>query len=364
MRKRFRAGNGAGFALPVFIWLIAVLFVFFGVRSFPKYSEKTEKIFEKPALNSLFSYLIKLEFALPLNGEEKEAPSEKQPEHIASTQPNIPARSLFEQPEEKPEVSKQLPYNMFLDADADLSAESIKIDNKSGLDCDIEALLNMPLDFSLDSSPSVLIVHTHTSESYTKTDTDTYEESDPYRTENLDYNVARVGEELKTALEAYGIGVIHDCTIHDYPDYNGAYSRSLDTINENLKKYPSVKIVIDLHRDAIANSDGSQYKTVAQVDDKTCSQILLVMGTDAMGVSHPDWRKNMSLALKLEYAMNTMYPSLAKPILLSQYRYNQDATTGSMILEVGCAGNTLDEALGAVRYFADAAAQVFLSVKK
>lgn len=359
MRRKF--GRSTNIGTPVIAWLITVLIIFFGVKYLSAKGYDFEETVNRFAKSPICSYLARLELALPLHDQAEESKPSQKSEKPSVKQPNIPAKSLFEQPETKNE--KQIPFNMFLDSDELLCADTIHINNKSDLDFDIDALLNSPLAFSIESGkPSVLIVHTHTSESYTKTDSDTYEETDPFRTGNPDYNVVRVGEELKNALESYGIGVIHDTTMHDYPDYNGAYSRSMDTISRNLREYPSIRIVIDLHRDAIANPDGSQYKTVAQVEDKTCSQVLLVMGTSSL-VPHPDWQKNLTLALKLQYAMNTMYPSLAKPILLSQYKYNQDATTGSMILEVGCAGNTLDEALRAVRYFADAAAQVFLSVK-
>lgn len=247
--------------------------------------------------------------------------------------------------------------------DEHLDPSSVILDNDTGLEIDVDGLLNSPLDFTVESDkPTVLIVHTHGSEAYTATAEDTYTESDPYRTENNNYNVVRVGNELKKELESYGIMVLHDTTLHDYPSYNGSYNRSFETIAEYIDEYPSIKIVIDLHRDAIANSDGTQYRTVAQIGEETCSQLLFVMGTDAAGLEHPAWRENMQLAIKLQYAMNTLYPTLAKPICVSQYRYNQHMTSGSMILEVGCTGNTLKESIASMKYFASAAAQVIGTV--
>ena len=244
-----------------------------------------------------------------------------------------------------------------------LDPSSVILDNDTGLEIDVDGLLNSPLDFTVErEKPTVLIVHTHGSEAYTPTAEDTYTESDPYRTENNDFNVVRIGKELKKELESYGIMVLHDTTLHDYPSYNGSYNRSFETIATYIDEYPSIKIVIDLHRDAIANSDGSQYRTVAQIGEETCSQLLFVMGTDAAGLEHPAWRENMQLAIKLQYAMNTLYPTLAKPICVSQYRYNQHMTSGSMILEVGCTGNTLKESIASMKYFASAAAQVIGTV--
>ena len=141
-----------------------------------------------------------------------------------------------------------------------------------------------------------------------------------------------------------------------------SYSRSYESIQSYLDMYPSIKIVIDLHRDAIQAADGTVYKTIAQVEDTTCAQVMMVMGTDAAGLNHPNWRENLKLALQLQNEMNTLYPSLAKPIWLSEYRYNQQATPGSMLVEIGCTGNTLEEALAAVRYFADAASNVILGL--
>ena len=97
---------------------------------------------------------------------------------------------------------------------------------------------------------------------------------------------------------------------------------------------------------------------MAQIGEDTCSQLLFVMGTNASGLDHPVWQKNMRLAVKLQYAMNTLFPGLAKPICVSKYRYNQHMTSGSMILEVGCTGNTLQESILSMKYFAAAMAQV------
>lgn len=240
-----------------------------------------------------------------------------------------------------------------------LDASGIEFDNDAGVEIDAEELLNSPLNFSLSpNEPAVLIVHTHGSEAYTPAGDDLYTESDPYRTENNNYNVVRVGNELEAELESYGISVIHDTTLHDYPSYNGSYNRAFETIANYIDEYPSIRIVIDLHRDAIENYDGTPHRTAAQIDGETCSQLLFVMGTNASGLNHPVWQENMKLAVKLQYAMNEMFPGLAKPICVSQYRYNQHMTSGSMILEVGCTGNTLQESVASMKYFAAAMAQV------
>ena len=237
------------------------------------------------------------------------------------------------------------------------------INNHAGYDIDIAALLSEPLNITLSGdSPAVLIIHTHSSEAYMPDDGECYEASDSYRTQDKAYSVIRVGDELAAEFAKHGIAFIHDRNVYDYPSYQGSYSRSYESIVSYLEMYPSIKIVIDLHRDAIHSDDGTVYKTLAQVGEDTCAQVMLVMGTDSAGLNHPDWQENLKLALQLQNEMNTLYPSLAKPIWLSEYRYNQQATLGSMLVEIGCTGNTLAEALSAARYFADAASNVILGL--
>lgn len=242
------------------------------------------------------------------------------------------------------------------------STESIAVNNKTEYTVDTDALLKEPLKLKLtENKPAVLIIHTHGSEAYLPHGTDTYVPSDPFRTQDISQSVIRVGEELAAAFEKAGIRVVHDTGVYDYPSYAGAYNRSYAAIQSYLKKYPSIKVVIDLHRDAIGTED-TVYKTIAQFGDTTCSQLFFVIGTNASGLKHPNWRENLKLALHIQMEMNRLYPTLAKPIELSQYRYNQQATLGSMLVEIGCTGNTLQESLTAARYFADAASSVLLGL--
>jgi len=244
-----------------------------------------------------------------------------------------------------------------------LSAAGLSIKNKSKYDIDIDSFLNADPGFRLGTAgPQALIIHTHGSEAYTPDGDDLYTESDPSRTEDTRYNVVRVGDELAQILTERGIEVIHDRKLYDYPSYTGSYGRSLEAINAYLADNPSIKIVIDLHRDALIGEDGTVYKTVADIGDEQTAQIMIIAGTDSTGLQHPAWRQNLAFAMRLQAAVVSKYPTLARPLTVSQYRYNQQATTGSIIVEVGCNGNTLQEALGAIRCFGDAAADVMLSL--
>ncbi len=233
----------------------------------------------------------------------------------------------------------------------------IYIKNQSKYTLDIGEIIERPLRFSAADGAAVLIIHTHGSEAYNPAGEDMYEESDHSRTEDRNFNVVRVGDELEKVLTERGITVIHDRELYDYPSYTGSYDRSLASIKAHLKENPEIRVVIDLHRDAL-EGDGKLYKTVADVGSEPCAQVMLICGSNSSGLKHPDWQENLTFALKIQREMVTDYPTLARPLKISQYRYNQHATTGSLIVEVGTNGNTLREALNAVRYFGRCLADV------
>ena len=230
----------------------------------------------------------------------------------------------------------------------------LTISNATSFDVDIPALMAEQMDVSLPSAdPQILIIHTHGSEAYTPDGADRYSVSDGSRTLDKEFNVIRVGDELCAALEANGLNVIHDRGIYDYPSYSGSYGRSAAAIESYLSEYPEIAIVIDLHRDALGSGD-TIYKTVANIDGEKSSQLMLLVGTGENGLSHPHWQENLKLALYLQSAVIDKHKTLARAVALKSERYNQQLTCGSLILEVGSAGNTLQEALCAVRLFADA----------
>ncbi len=236
---------------------------------------------------------------------------------------------------------------------ANLSSAS-RVHNSAGIELDLDALAAEGLDLTLPAGEAqVLIFHTHSSEAYTPADGDDYEASDPYRTEDKAYSVIRVGDLLAEKLEEHGLTVIHDREIYDYPSYTGSYNRSGAAVEAALAAHPGVKLVIDLHRDALGDAD-TVYKTQAAVNGETSAQVMLLVGTGANGLPHPYWQENLKLALYMQNALDAAYPTLARPIELVKERYNQQLSTGSLILEVGSSGNTLQEALTAIGLFGDA----------
>lgn len=211
--------------------------------------------------------------------------------------------------------------------------------------------------------PQVLIVHTHGSEAYTMPAGEEYEASGENRTLDNRYNVVRVGEEIAAVLAEYGIATVHDTTLYDYPQYNGAYGRSLEGITYYLEKYPTVSFVLDVHRDAITDAQGQIYKVISETEEGGAAQLTLVMGSDGSGLSHSGWRENLKLAVAVQQSLLEKHPTLMRPILLRNSRYNQHATQGSLLVEVGAAGNSLDEALLAARLFAEGFAETIGGTK-
>lgn len=229
------------------------------------------------------------------------------------------------------------------------------IKNSSDYTVNAEELLSQGCPITLEAGvPQILIIHTHSSEAYSPAGLDKYEDLGTNRTLDSNYNVIRIGNELTEIFQSYGLNVIHDTGVYDYPSYTGSYNRSCEAIEKYLAENPSIQIVIDLHRDALC-SDEITYKTQADEDGVCASQIMILVGSDASGLEHPDWQQNLRLALYLQNAVYSKYPSLMRPVQLVSYRYNQHLTHGSMILEVGSNGNTLQEALAAIRLFGNTA---------
>ena len=216
---------------------------------------------------------------------------------------------------------------------------------------------------SEEEGPQVLIVHTHGSEAYTMPPGEEYEASSECRTTDCNYNVVRVGDEIAAALEEAGISVINDATLHDYPQYSGAYDRSLATINSYLEQYPSISFVLDIHRDAISDGEGNMYKVVSNVAGVNAAQMTFVIGTDGGGLEHLNWRENVKLAAAVQQNLLDDYPTLMRPITVRNSRYNQHVTTGSLLVEMGAAGNSLDEALLYGRLLGQALAETILSAE-
>lgn len=196
---------------------------------------------------------------------------------------------------------------------------------------------------------NIVLFHTHSCESYTSSEAYPYTPTGSFRTTDLNYTVTRVGTELENQLKQYNYNVVHNTSYHDYPAYNGSYTRSLTTVENILQTTPS-DIVMDVHRDAIGSR--SDYAPIVKIGDDVAAQIMFVIGTNNGGLWHPNWNQNLKFAIKIQEKAEEMYPGLFKPIMLTKSRYNQHTGKYASIIEVGATGNTLEQCLTSMKYLA------------
>lgn len=242
----------------------------------------------------------------------------------------------------------QYPVNEVTLTTCDDSYGNVRIKNASSTTFDIKEELEAALGFTIENTdePQVLIYHTHTCESYLDYDTGYYYESFYPRTDDNSRNVCAVGDAIADQLNQNGIVTIHDTTQHDNPSYNGAYNRSLNTINSYLKKYPSIKVVLDIHRDGLGEGgESGKTKTVFEVDGHKAAQIMILSGYgyDA-SLNFDDWEYNLRFALKIQQTAENMYPNMTRPLYFADFMYNMNVNTGSLLIEIGTDSNTLSEA--------------------
>lgn len=230
------------------------------------------------------------------------------------------------------------------------SKNKILIRNETDFGINIDEMLKAPLKINMQGDgPKILIVHTHATECYSPEGALSYSADKGDRSDNPSQNMIAVGEAVKAVFDRAGIETLHDKTLHDQPNFNGSYANSLKTVEKYKAKYPSICIVLDLHRDAFIYDNGSKAKFVTEIDGKKTAQLMLVVGTNGGGLDHPKWRENIKLALKFQNKITEKYPTLMRGVNLRKERFNGHTTYGSMIIEVGSSGNTLAEAIrGAV----------------
>lgn len=178
----------------------------------------------------------------------------------------------------KVKIKNQTTYNLT----DDILNPNIKLDNKN-----------------------ILIFHTHSCESYTSSEKYAYSQTGNFRTTDLNYTVTRVGTELDNYLKQYNLNVMHDTSYHDYPSYNGSYTRSLQTV-ENMLQTTSSDIIIDLHRDAIGSRP--DYAPTVKIGEDYAAQIMFVIGTNEGGLWHPNWNQNLKFAVKIQEKAEELYP--------------------------------------------------------
>lgn len=224
---------------------------------------------------------------------------------------------------------------------------------------DVASILekNCSIAFKDNKEPQVLIFHTHATESFEDYDSPIYDKRHNWRSTDNSKNMVAVGDMLTKTLEENGVKVIHDTTQHDYPSYNGAYNRSAETVKKYLKQYPSIKIVLDIHRDAIQRDD-TLVKPVVTINGKKAAQLMIISGCDDGTMNMPNWSENLRFAAAYQSKIEENYKGLTRPVFFCYRKYNMDLSTGALLIEVGSHGNTLEETLNTAQMMGDSLAKL------
>ena len=303
-----------------------------GIAEVNKKEEIQDNDEEEISSDELYKKILQVELAQIDTQTEKT--EEKQDKPIEE-EPQLP--------EANTDVGTEIVTPEPIEVNATDTYGDVEIRNQTGYVLNEEMLTpNIEVDNS-----NIIIFHTHTCESYTPTEQNQYEPSGSYRTTDLGYSVARVGDELENYLSNYGYSINHDKTYHDYPAYTGSYSRSLKTV-EGLEQQTPADVVIDLHRDAVGSN--SNYAPTVRIGEDYCAQLMFVIGTDGGGLWHPNWNQNLKFAVKVQQKAEELYPGLFKPIILRNSRYNQHVSKAATIIEVGATGNTLEQSITSMKY--------------
>ena len=238
---------------------------------------------------------------------------------------------------------------------------NVYIKNSTPLKLDIKSLLEAKLKFSIkkNSTPQVLILHTHATESFLLSERNYYTDKDTARSTDNSLNMVHLGKIVTDTLKKAGISTLHDTTQHDYPSYSESYSRAAKTISNYKSKYKDLKIIIDLHRDALSSGDTDKVKLTSEISGKKAAQVMIVMGSQSGDVKNfPNWQENLKLAVKLQQKLELMYPTLARSLSLTSKNYNESLSTGSMLIEIGTDANSIEE----VRYSTELLANALVSL--
>lgn len=211
-------------------------------------------------------------------------------------------------------------------------------------------------------SPQILIYHTHSREAFKQNPRNRYVAVEAYRSNELEFTVVRVGEALSNHLREKGIPALHDTTEHEQGDFSTAYVRSLETIQNRKKDNPTLRIFLDIHRNAYLPGARDADDEVVIINGQRVARIFVVIGTGEGFVGgfeqRPDWRENYRFALRITQQLNKIHPELAKNIHIMRGRYNQHISTNAVLLEIGSNLTTLNEAERATYYLASALSQI------
>lgn len=223
-----------------------------------------------------------------------------------------------------------------------------------------------------EEGPTVLVLHSHATESFYEPENAPirtlvlgqseevfgyYEQGLSPRSTDDEKNMVEVGRVFCEELSRHGIEAVHCKTQHDL-DYSQSYANSLASIEEYLEKYPSIRYVLDLHRDSLVRENGTKLKPTCVIDGESVAQVMLVVGAGSAELAQPNWKENLALSSRYQSYLSEISTEFTRPVYLRYGRFNQHLGRQTMLLEVGSCGNTLEEACRASKYAAAALAQM------
>ncbi len=251
-------------------------------------------------------------------------------------------------------MSALVPYDMSNGA----SGGKVLLSNATEYKINVDESINnqYPIKVNLseysEKNPLILIIHTHGTEAFSPEGVNYTPQNYMFRDSDITNNIVSVGAVMANTLNEEGIPTIHCTIMHDKNSYRYAYDYAADTIQQYISKYPSIKYVFDVHRDAITNSAGNLIKPITIVNNEKTAQIMLLVGTNEKGADHPNWTDNLTVAVKLQSRLTTKYERFARPINIRGASFNEQFTKGSLLIEIGSAANTLNEAKRAAKQLA------------
>lgn len=210
--------------------------------------------------------------------------------------------------------------------------------------------------------PQILIYHTHSREAYKNDPNNSYKMVEAFRCDDLNQTVVKVGDILTDYLVEMGFNVLHDRTEHEQNDFYNSYSRSLETIKSRKSEYDTLKIFLDIHRNAYKEGVKTEDDEVVKIDGERVAKVFAVIGTGEGSMGgfkiKPNWKENYKFAKQITDELRNIHPKLAKDIFVRNGRYNQHVSTNAVLFEIGSNLTTLEEAKRTAKYLAEAISQV------
>ncbi|MDD3413411.1 MAG: stage II sporulation protein P [Lachnospiraceae bacterium] len=223
-----------------------------------------------------------------------------------------------------------------IDKTTTINSEQLNVDN----------MLKEDFTIKKDTdNPQILIYHTHSQEAFSNSIQG-----------DADMTVVGLGNQLAGYLEEYGYHVYHDTTTYDLENRDYAYAKAEPAIPKILEQYPSIEVIIDIHRDGVKDST----HLVETVNGKRTAQFMFFNGLsrttangDIKDLENPYIKDNLAFSFQLQMKANQYYPGIARNIYLKGLRYNMHFKPKSLLVEIGAQTNTFEEASNAIEPLAD-----------